>query len=301
MRCSMPKKQTAVARKSGIVGNASYLLLAQVAAMLSPAVTAILVARKMDVAEFAAFSYALALIAVATSVMTAGLAGLAIREITSGLSIGRAEASGTLKSIVALRELFSCIGVAVILLFAYLGQSDISVVTLTAVLSFSLFFRAADAIEFWQQAQEKVSYFVLLRVSVIMLSTGIRAVLILNGTSLTVVVASMVIESAVLSGASWVYNRNSSIPVNISSRRGQSALQLLKMSWVLLLSGLLAQLSMRLGVIYLGNFSDATEVAQFAAASRLTEFAFVLPVVVTTASFPRLLRTRSEHGRDSSQ
>ncbi len=109
------------------------------------------------------------------------------------------------------------------------------------------------------------------------------------------------VESAALATTSLIYNRRSCVPVNFRSKAGHSALMLIKISWVLLLSGLLAQLSMRMGVIYLGSFSQDRELANFAAASRLTEFAFVLPVVVTTASFPRLLRTRAEHGRESQQ
>ncbi|WP_237668902.1 hypothetical protein [Rhodococcus sp. BS-15] len=94
----------------------------------------------MSVAEFAAISFALALVAVAVSVMTAGISGLAIREITSGLAVGVDEASGTLKSIIALREIFSCVGTVGILMFAFTTQSSIGVVTLTAILSVSLFF-----------------------------------------------------------------------------------------------------------------------------------------------------------------
>ncbi|WP_168708301.1 MULTISPECIES: flippase [unclassified Rhodococcus (in: high G+C Gram-positive bacteria)] len=297
----MTDKTHTLIRGRKLVGNAAYLLFGQVMSMLSPALTAIFVARKMSVDDFATLSYVLALVAMATAVMTAGLSGLAIREITAQNLKSQYSASASMRSIVFLRETFACIGMIGVISISFLGGFGGDAAVLTAVAAISLLFRASDALEFWYQAHEKVASFVLLRGSILAIMIGIRIVLIYLGVNLLTIMWSIVAESLLLSVISWIYNRRSSLRVYWKSVGGSSTLDLLKMSWLLLLSGLLTQMNMRLGVVLLEHFSDKSEVARFAAASRLTEFAFVLPVVVTTASFPRLLKTRATYGPRSKQ
>lgn len=279
------------AQSRAIVGNGTWSSVQQMAQLGANSLIALLLIRELDVAAYGVYAYATTLSAIGVAVMTAGLSGLAVRELVQD----REHGAQLVTVLVLVRETFALIGFGALLLVS-LTSGEPELTAATALACLSLLGRAFDAPEMWFASVMRVRRTAVLRITAIGLLLAVRVLALSTGAGVWFFLAVFALEPLVGSVLIlWRYARTPDAPGwgRPSPRR---ALALLRTSFPLLLSGLANQLNLRSDIIVLQVVLGSGAVGLYAAGARISELAYFLPVMFMNASLPVMLRLRSEHG-----
>lgn len=277
--------------KSGV-----WATIQQFVTLGSTAITGIILARTVSVSDLGVFSFATNLASIGTAILTAGLAGIAIKAFVDK----PASAHRTMTALILIREFFAILAYLVLLPISAL-VGDAAVVGATAIALLVLFARALDASELWFQAQARSGSTAPVRIAVVLVMLGIRLVLAFTGADLMTFVILYVVEAVVVSSLLLVrYARDRDSP-KFAKPEIETPRALLGSSWILMLASLATQINSRGDVVVIQALLGSSAVGLYSAAARLSEMAYFLPVVFMTATFPRLLQVRREYGHKSRQ
>lgn len=260
----------------------------------STAVTGIILARVLTLSDFGVFSFATNLASIGTAILTAGLAGLAIKVLVDKPT----SAHRTMTALILIREFFAIIAYLILLPVSAVA-GDAAIVGATAIALLVLFARALDASELWFQAQARSGSTAPVRISVVVVMLGVRAILAFAGADLLTFVLLYVVEAVATSGLlllRYVKDRDSP---GFTKPEIETPRSLLGSSWVLMLSSLATQINSRGDIVVIQALLSSSAVGLYSAAARLSEMLYFLPVVFMTATFPRLLQVRREYGEKS--
>lgn len=271
-----------------IASNSAWGIAQQGAIILGGLATTVILARVLTTDAFGAYQSAVAGTTIGYAIMTAGLSGLAVRELKRSATPQRAATS-----ILLVRELCGVISVAILLLWA-MFTSEQAVTIAVLVTTPSVLLRAADVPELWYSAALKTQRSAQIRVATTLTFVGLRVVLLTTNPSLLLACLLFTAEAAVgtlalnlryiLEGQAPGYGRPSL----------QEGFSLLRSSFPLALSGVAQQVTQRGDLILVQILLGLGAAGLYAAAARLAEFALMLPVIFMNALFPVLLDLQRE-------
>lgn len=255
------------------------------------AASGIILARVLSVSDFGVFSYATSLATMGTVVVTAGLSTLAVKML-----VDESTGQRTLMSALVLTREFFAVVAYIVLVAVSTSSSDSTTVAASAIALCVLFARAFDATELWFQSRVESAKTAPVRIGVVLLMLAIRLTAAAADAPLKVFLVLYVAESTFVTIALALRYLFASDSPRFGRVGPSVPFSLLRKSWLLLLSGVAAQVNARGDVLVIQGILGSSSVGIYAAASRLSEIFYFLPVVFMTASFPRLLGIRREHG-----
>ncbi|SEP86397.1 oligosaccharide flippase family protein [Arthrobacter sp. OV608] len=285
-----------IAPNKNILGSATWATLQQIISMAATAVSGIILARVLGVAEFGIFSYATNLANIGMSIVTAGLAGLAIKSLVENPEHQRR----TMTALIVIREFFAVLAYALLLSVSLTAGQSV-VLEATAVALLVLISRGFDATEYWFQARVESRKSAVVRISVVLAFLAARLCAAVLGVDLWIFLWMYVAESVFISLGLLLRFYLDRQSVGLGRPRIHSVHQLLGKSWILLLSGIAQQVNSRGDILIIQALVGSVGVGIYAAASRFSEMFYFLPVVFMTATFPSLIRVRKKYGGASSQ
>jgi PST family polysaccharide transporter len=162
--------------------------------------------------------------------------------------------------------------------------------------SFSFLF----VIEFYYLSKELVKHTLRIRLTIIVL-TGVTKISLLCINAELVYLIIMQGLEVTLIGLGYVYvyftekrhsEKQISKPVN-----KQSLISLFAKGKWLLFSGIAASIYLKIDQVMLANLVDVKEVAYYAAATKLSEFWYVFPVLIANAYNPKLLKIKTDSAK----
>jgi O-antigen/teichoic acid export membrane protein len=258
------------------------------------AVLSVLLIVFVSVHDYGIYSYAVALSAIGSSVMTAGLNGISVKELVNHREKNAAIVSGLL----VVRELFAVFGFVIIGIVSF--TSGDNVLVLAALLStMALFARAFDAPEAWFLSNLRSAKPALVRIVVALALFGLRLAILFFYPNIWLLLGMATIEAlAVSSGILWQYLRAADSP-GLKRPAVSEVFGLVRHSWPLLLSGLANQVNLKGSILVIQTMLGTPAVAVYSAAARLSEITFFLPVVFMNSTLPVLLEVRKSDGPDS--
>ncbi len=275
--------------KSGV-----WATIQQFVTLGSTAITGIILTRTLSLSDFGVFSFATNLGSIGTAILTAGLAGLAIKSFVDQPKA----AHRTMTALILIREFFAVVAYLV-LLSVSMVVGDAAIVGTTAIALLVLFARGLDASELWFQSKARSGSTAPVRISVVVVMLVVRLVLAALGADLLTFVILYVVEGVVVSTLLLVRYRVDRESPGFAAPDIATPRALLGSSWVLMLSSLATQINTRGDVIIIQALLSSSAVGLYSAAARLSEMLYFLPVVFMTATFPRLLQVRRQHGEKS--
>ncbi|MFN7085985.1 MAG: flippase [Burkholderiales bacterium] len=282
-----------LAAKPGLhaaIGNSGWLLLDRMVRIVLGLVIGIWMARALGPIQFGQFNYALAYVALFSSIATLGLDGIVVRNLVLD--------PDSRETILGTAFVLKAAGAAVAIV---LGVTSIPLVAphepqiqaLVAIIALGLLFQACDAIDFWFQSQTSSKYTVVARMPSLAIFFCARVLLILSGASLAAFAWAQTLELAVGAlGLVVVYQR---LDHSVMKWRPvfDHAVRLLRESWPLVLAGLSVMLYMKIDIVMLGKMSGARETGLYSAATRLSEGFYFIPMIITSSLAPLLLQARA--------
>ena len=272
-----------------ISGNAAWLIGERLLRAVISFAVGIVVARSLGTAGFGGLSYAISFVLLFNTLWQLGLGGIVVRELVRAPD----QQSELLGSVFLLRLSGAVLGLLTIVLAAsVVAPPDTETRLAIAILGLGTVLYAFEGIDFWFQSEVQSRRVVVARVAALALSAAASIVLALGGAGIVLLAVAASLEY-VLTGVGYVvaYARAG---LSIRSWRPTRArsLALLGMSWPLIVSGLFNSINLRVDQIILGSLADTEAVGTYAAAARLSEAWYFVPIAIAASLAPSLLRTR---------
>ncbi len=251
-----------------------------------------MVARYLGPEQFGLFSYAQSFVGLFSTIATLGLDGIVVRELVKD-ETRRDELIGTAFWL----KLIGAIGVLIVLAIAVNFTSNDSYTNmLVFIIASATIFQSFNVVDMYFQSKVMGKYIVYANVISLLLSSIVKIVLILNEAPLIAFAWTVLFDSAVLAcGFIYFYIKNSStLKIKNLTFRSKTAVSLLKDSWPLILSGIVISIYMKIDQVMIKEMINAEAVGQYAAAVRLSEAWYFIPMVIVSSLFPAIINAKKQ-------
>lgn len=273
-----------------VILNSGWLIGERIVRMGLAFLVTIWVIRYLGADNYGVLAYALSLTLIVDVIATFGMRSTVVREL-----VNEPEHEGEIiGSTLGFKMLTAFVSVAVLIGLGWVTARDSEAFPILVVLSLSLPFSALSALDLTFQASLQSQYAVAARTIGLVVALAVRVVLLLAGASLFAFAIASAFELAAVglafAGIYW-WKRASLWSLRFSPRL---ALRLMSMSWPFLLSALAASIYLKVDQVMLHAFSTSREVGQYAAAARISEIWYFIPIAAASSLLPMLVLHRRE-------
>jgi PST family polysaccharide transporter len=272
-----------------VMGNMGWLFVDRFVRMGMGLFVGVWVARYLGPAQFGSLNFALAFIALFSTVTTLGLEGIVVRELLHNPGDTR-EILGTTLALRGFGGVFSV--VVSIATLRIIQPRDNQALLLVSILSLTLIFQAFDTIDCFFQSEVRSKITVWAKNSAFLVFAAIRVSLIYFKAPTWTFAAAYSGEIA-LGAAALVFGYRLSGGRIFSWRaRKIMTVTLLKESWPAILSGLAIMVYMRLDMIMLKMMQGDLAVGLYSAATRVSEVWYFIPTAIVSSVSPAIIRAK---------
>ena len=269
--------------------NTSWLFSEKVLRMIVGLFVGIWVARYLGPEKFGLFSYAQSFVGLFVAIATLGLDGIVIRELVKDEN-RRDSLIGTAFWL----KLMGAFTVLLILGFTvgFTSSNDTNTNMLVFIIASATIFQSFNVIDMYFQSKVMSKFVVYANIISLLLSSIVKVVLILKEAPLIAFAWAVIFDSFVLAcGFVYFYIKNNSSLLKWKFDK-TVALTLLKDSWPLILSGMVIAIYMKIDQVMIQEMLGSAEVGQYAAAVRLSETWYFIPMVITSSLFPSIINAK---------
>jgi O-antigen/teichoic acid export membrane protein len=251
-------------------------------------------ARHFGPEGFGLWNYAIAYTAFFGAVATLGLNGIVVRELArEGADAGALMGTSLILRLAA--SLF--LGAAATISMGWLRPDDWLPTLLVGLNAAAMVLQSAQVLEFDFHARMLSRPAVIAANVAFVVATLLRIALLASDAPIAYFGFMLVLEAALGAGLlwrAWKAHRSANIEW---AWHAQTAGMLLRESWPLIFSGLAVTVYMRVDQVMLAEMVGDHEVGQYAAAMRIAEVWYFIPMAIATAAFPVMMRHRAEGQR----
>lgn len=272
--------------------NTSWLFGEKILRMIVGLFVGIWVARYLGPEQFGLFSYAQSFVGLFTAFATLGLDGIVVRELVHDES-RRDELIGTAFWL----KLMGAFTVLVILAIAVnFTSNDHSTNIMVFIIASATIFQSFNVVDMYFQSKVMGKYITYANVISLLLSSIVKIALILCNAPLIAFVWTIVFDSFVLAcGFIYYYIKiNSKLKIKNLKFNKSTAVDLLRDSWPLIISGISIGFGMRFDQIFIKEMINSNAVGLYSAGVKLAESMSVVPMVITQSIFPKIFQIRKE-------
>ena len=248
------------------------------------------VARYLGPERFGLLSYAGSFVGLFTALATLGLDGIMVRELVKTPD-RRDELLGTAFWLKASGAVLMWIGIAAAIPFS---NNDTQTNILIVIIAFAVIFQAFNVIDFNYQAEVKSKFVVYVHLVQLVVSSIIKLIFIWISAPLVWFACVFLFDAVVHSvGLTVMYLKNSG-KVCYRKWRWETAKELLRDSWPLILSGMVISIYMKIDQVMIKEMLGAEQVGHYAVAVRLSEAWYFVPMAITSSVFPAIINAKKQ-------
>lgn len=268
--------------------NTSWLLIEKIIRLVIGLFVGIWVARYLGPEQFGLFSYVQSFVALFSTVATLGLNGILVRELVNHEKL-RSKLIGT----AFIMKLFG--GLLVIFLlylttFSSLNNAEVN--TFVFIVAFSTLFQSFNVIDFHFQSLVLSRYVVYSSLISVISSSVIKVIFILVNAPLIAFVYVVLFDSITLMLGYLYYYYRTNQSINLWRFNFKICKTLLKDSWPFIVSGVVVTIYMKIDQVMIKQMMDSNAVGQYAAAVRLSEAWYFIPMVICSSLFPAIVNAK---------
>lgn len=285
--------------------NTAWLFAEKVLRMVVGLFVGVWVARYLGPEQFGLLSYAQSFVGLFAAIATLGLDGIVVRELVKD-ETRRDELIGTAFWL----KLMGALGVLGLLAIAInFTSNDGYTNTLVFIIASATVFQAFNVVDMYFQAKVLSRFVVFANIFSLFISSLVKIGLILYQAPLMAFAWAVLFDSFVLA-AGFVYfyikYKNSLTPSSNNAEHGhaqpsrflpfekETAISLLKDSWPLILSSIVVSIYMKIDQIMIKEMLGSESVGQYAAATRISEAWYFIPMVVAGSLFPAIINAKKQ-------
>ena len=257
--------------------------------MQSPSLYTIYVVRYLGPKDFGLYSYILSFSWLFASLSSLGLESISTREIVKHPD-KKDEING---SVFFLRLVGSMVTIFLTGLTLYLIGEETYTAILILIASGSFIFQSFSVIEYYFRGTVEAKYNTYALSASVILSSTLKVIFIIIKAPLIYFVLAVVFEYFALAvGLVLVYHSKKFSIFNWKYSKNL-ATSLFKDSWPLALSGIVVMVYMKIDQVMIKNMMSEEAVGYYAAAVRLCEAWYFIPVTLCNAIFPAIVNAKN--------
>lgn len=284
--------QVALQRRPGVLAalhNISWLASDRLLQIALGLTVGVWVARYLGPEQYGLLSFALAIVAIFSTVTTMGVESIVVRDLVRR----PLDANGILGSALAIQLVGGLVACLLSVGLALLVRPDDPLARIiVAIIGFGLLFRASEVVAYWFEAQVRSKYAVLARNAAFVATSALKAGLVLIGAPLVAFAWISLVGAALTGLALWIAWRNRGSRMGAWRADARTIGNLLAESWPLVLSGFAVMIQARIDQILLARMVGDNEVGQYSAAMQLIEAIAFVPVIIVGTVAPYIARAK---------
>jgi len=274
------------------MGNTGWMMGDQIVRKVVGLLVGVLIARHFGPRLYGDFSYAIAVVMIASPLARLGLDEISIRQMAKDPS-AKKKVLGTSFFMMFIGGFIAFfLATAAIIL---VRPGDQLVQWLVGILSAGCTVQAFMAIEFWFESQMQWKFTVYAKTSAFLLLSFIKIGLILIDAPLVAFAWAGLAETALGSVGLVIVYRSRGFSIVAWSFSRRVAKTLLSDSWPLILSALLTMVYLRIDQVMLGSMVGSAELGNYSVAVQLAEVWVFVPMVVISAVFPAFVEVEKDN------
>lgn len=268
--------------------NSSLLLLERGVRMIAALTVGVWVTRHLGPADFGIFSYATAIIGLFSVFANIGLESILVVELIKNKYkhnklIGTAFFLKTFSAVLAILMIFS--------LTYYLDKSALTT-KLVLIVSGIILFQSFNVVILYFQSKVLSQFVVYVNLTVIIITNLIRIVLIISDAPVLYFAWAYFFEVVFLAiGYIYIYGQQK-LSIFTWSFDTKIAIYFFYQCWPLFISEFLISAYMRIDQIMIEEMLGTASVGQYAAALRLSEVWYFIPIVITASFLPAIVNVK---------
>lgn len=272
--------------------NTSWLIAEKILRIIVGLFVSIWVARYLGPEQFGLFSYALSFVGLFTIIAGLGLDGILVRELVKG----DCKRDELLCTAFKLKIIGALLVLTILLVAVKLSHQDSLTTLLIFIIASATVFQSFNVIDFYFQSEVLSKYVVYANTITLLISSLIKIWLILSAASLVAFAVVILFDSFILAcGLTYFFYKHSKFKIKNLIFRKTIAIGLLRDSWPLILSGFIISIYMKVDQIMIKEMLNTEAVGQYAAAVRLSEAWYFIPMVITSSLFPAIINAKEKN------
>ena len=272
-----------------VLGNTAWLMGDRVVRMGMGVIVGVWVARYLGPDRFGILNFAISFVALFQTLTSLGLESMIVREIVR-------EEAATLEILgtaLVLRIGASVVATLLAIITIQIAQPhDAEARFLVAVLSAGLIFLPLDTIDSYFQSQVKSKFTVLAKNTAFLIMAGMRVLLIYIHAPLWWFALAFVSELALGAAGLMLTYRWTGGRIARWRASKRRAVELLSQSWPVILSVMAIIVYMRVDTIMLKIMQGDRAAGLYAAATRVTEVWYYVPMTIVSSVMPAIIRVK---------
>lgn len=246
------------------------------------------VARYLGPERFGLLSYAISFVGLFLALATLGLDGIVIRSLVQDPE-RREKLLGTS---FALKIIGALLLIVLVFVAVQMTSSDTFTKILVLIIAVGMLFQSFNVIDFYFQSQVLAKFTSYAQFCSLVVSSITKVALVAIKASLVWFAWVVVLENAVLAISLVLMYRQQNLKVFQWQPERKLAMELLRDSWPLILSGIAVMVYMRIDQVMIKEMLDSEAVGNYAAAVCLSEAWYFVPIAVCSSLFPAIITAK---------
>ena len=270
------------------LANTSWLMMDKVLRLFLGVFVGAWVARYLGPENYGILGFAVSFVGLFGAFGKLGLDGIIVRNIVNEPD-QRDEILGTALGL-------RLIGASVLIVFVYaalqLTSSSAYEQVIVMIIALGQLFMGGEVFNLYFQSQVKAKYSGITGTLVLLSNLGIRIAFILLGLPLIWFAGVVIVEQVMKSCLLVYFYKKQKLKLLQLRFRLLVGKALLSDSWPLILSGLVVMVYMRIDQVMIKEMLDNEAVGQYAAAVKLSEAWYFIPMVIAQSLFPAIINAK---------
>jgi len=268
--------------------NTSWLFAEKILRILISFLVTVLVIRYLGPEQFGLLSYAISFFGLFSAISVLGLESISIRELVKYPG----KRDNILGSVFLLRLVGGIVTVILIALTLFISNESTDISILILIISTSAIFQSFSVVDYYFRAEVKAKYSVYVMMASVLFTSSLKILIIILEAPLIYFAIAFSVEFLITAAGFLTVYKNNSLKIINWKFQKELALSLLKDSWPLILSGLVVSVYMKIDQVMIKNMLNSEEVGYYAAAVRLSEAWYFIPIALTNSLFPAIINAK---------
>ena len=273
--------------------NTSWVFLERITRMIVGLFVGVWVARYLGPERFGLLSYAQSFVGLFSYIAILGLDVIVVRELVKNKNLNEE----IISTVFWLRLMGAFVVLLILAIAINFTSNDTYTNTLIFIIASATIFQSFNVIDLYFQSKVMSKFVVYANIISLFLSSIVKITLILNKAPLVAFAWVILFDSFVLTcGFIYFYiKKNLKFKIKNLKLKIKTATLLLKDSWPLMLSGMAISIYLRIDQVMIKEMINTEAVGQYAAAIRLSEIWYFIPMVMATSLFPAIINAKKKN------
>lgn len=268
--------------------NTSWVFAEQILRLGAELLVGIWVARFLGAEQFGILSYAIAFVAIFSTIAKLGLDSIVVRELV----IEPSQKGRYLGTAFWLKFGGAFLSIAVVIVALQLTSNNYTTRLYILIIACGMIFQSFEVVAFYFQSQVQAKYISSGKLMQLLLSSLLKIYLVCVDSDLKWFVLVSLVDQITLAAAYFIVYRRHQSESFIQYFDYTIAKQLIRNSWPLIFSGLAAMIYMRIDQVMIKEMLGDRDVGIYSVAVRLSEVWYFIPMVITNSLFPSVINAK---------